>query len=74
MLQLIIMKHWNISQNMRCNKEDQSEKQILKETWCRFFFSPWESFYQIKTRGLIFQYEGWGGVGEMIVVSPPVAK
>lgn len=32
MLQLIIMKHLKISQNMRCNKEDQSEKQILKET------------------------------------------
>lgn len=61
---------------MRCYKEDQSEKQIPKETQCRFFFFflLGKVFYQIKTRGLIFQYEGWGGVGEMIVVSPPVAK
>lgn len=31
MLRLIIMKDLKKSQNMRCNKEDQSEKQILKE-------------------------------------------
>lgn len=32
MLWLIIMKYLKISKNMRCSKEDQSEKQILKET------------------------------------------